>query len=86
MMVRSGRTSICGRLLVDVDGNGVALDVGLDGEVAEDFDGQDPGLECAVLLAEEDAALAGDGEGLESFGVGLDDGAGGVERNRWECR
>ena len=69
---------LCG-LLVDVDGHGVVLNLGLDGEVAEDLCGQDPGLECAVLLAEENAALAGYGEGLEGFGVGLDDGARGVE-------
>jgi hypothetical protein len=52
-------------LLIHVDGHGVALDVGLDGQVREQLDRQHPGLECAVLLAQHDAALAGHGEGLE---------------------
>ena len=41
--------------------------------------GQRPGFEDAVLLADEDAAFAGDGEGLVRLGMGLDHGAGGVE-------
>ena len=68
-----------GRLRVDVDGDAVALDVGFDGEVGEDFDGKNPGLEDAVLLAEEDAVFAGDGEGLFGFSVRGEDGAGGFE-------
>ena len=37
-------------LLVHVDGNGVALDIGFDGEVRKQLDGQNPGFEGAVLL------------------------------------
>ena len=46
-------------------GTRVAFDVGFDGEVREELDGQDPGFEGAVLLADEDAVFAGDGEGFE---------------------
>ncbi len=56
-----------GGLLVDVDGDGVALDVGFDGEVTEELDGEDPRLELAVLGADEDAARPSDGEGLHGL-------------------
>jgi hypothetical protein len=68
-----------GGLLVDVDGDAVAFDVGFDCEVGEDLDGENPGFEGAVLLADDDAVLAGDGEGLERLCVGADHGAGVVE-------
>ena len=68
-----------GGLLVHVDGNGVALDVGFDGEVREQLHRKNPGFEGAVLLAEHDSALAGDGEGLLSFGVRANHGASAVE-------
>ena len=71
---------LCG-LLVDVDGNGVPLDVRLDGQVAQDLDGEDPRFECTVLLPHEDAAFACHREGLLRFRVGADDRAGGVKRN-----
>jgi hypothetical protein len=70
-----------GGLLVDVDGDAVACDVGLNGEVGEKLYGKDPGFKSAVLLADEDTALACDREGLEGLGVGADDRAGGVESN-----
>ena len=84
MTVRSGRTSISADCCVDVDGDGVVLDVGLNGQVGEDLDRQHPRFEGSVLLAEEDAVLAGDGEGLERFRMGADDRAGVVERDRSE--
>ena len=63
----------CG-LLIHIDGDGVALDLGLDGHVREELYGERPGFEDAVLLTENDGALAGNGEGLLSFGVGADTG------------
>ena len=78
-----------GGLAVDVDRDGVPIDFGLDGEVREELDGQHPGLEGAVLLADQHAALAGDGEGLVGLYLGLDDRTGGVEgygRNGGEGR
>jgi hypothetical protein len=68
-----------GGLLIDVDGYAVALDVGFDCEVGEELDGENPGLEGAVLLTNEEAALAGDGEGFGGTGGGAEDGAGGVK-------
>jgi hypothetical protein len=64
-----------GGLLIDVDRDAVTFDVGFDREVGKKFDRKDPGFEDAVLLANEDAALTGDGEGLERLGVGVDCGA-----------
>ena len=53
-------------LAVHLDRDRVALDVGLDGEVRQQLDGQQPRFESAVLLADKNAALAGNGEGLFS--------------------
>ena len=57
---------------VEFDGDGVAVDLGADGEVAEELDGQDPCLEGAFLLADEDPAGAGDGEGLAGDDAAMD--------------
>jgi hypothetical protein len=64
---------------VDVDGDGVAFDVGLDGEVREELERHEPGFEGAVLLAQDYAALSGYGEGLLGFGVLTEDWAFGAE-------
>ena len=68
-----------GRLRIDVDGNAVAFDVGFDGEVGEDFNGKNPGLEDSVLLTEEDALFAGHREGFGRLGISAEDGVGGIE-------
>src|SRR6202034_2207245 len=73
-------------LLIDVDGNAVACDVGLDCEMRKELDGEDPGFEGAVLLTDEDAALTGYGKGLEGLGMGADDGAGVIEGDGCEGR
>lgn len=75
-----------GGLLVDVDGDAVALDVGFNCEVGEELDGDDPGFEDSVLLADEDAALTGHGEGFQGLGVGVDDGTGNVESDGGDGR
>jgi hypothetical protein len=72
-----------GRLLVDIDGNRVTLDVSLDRQVREQLYREHPGFKGPVLLAEQDAALAGHGEWLEQFGVRPDQGTGVVEREEW---
>ncbi len=54
---------------VDVNGDIVAFDLGLDGEVTDELDGEDPGFEAAILLTEESATFAGDGEGFFRFDV-----------------
>ena len=68
-------------LPVHVDRHRVALDLGLDAEVREQLDGQDPRLEAAVLLAHHHAAFAGHGEGLFRLRMGLNHGTGSEERN-----
>jgi len=56
-----------GRLGIDFDGDGVAFEVGLDGQVAEELDGEDPRFELAILGAHEDSAGAGYGERLRGL-------------------
>ncbi len=75
-----------GGVLVEVDGNGVASDAGLDGEVGEELDGENPRLERAVLTAEEDAVRAGDGEGLLGLDGGAENGAGDIKRDGGDGR
>ena len=62
-----------GGLRVDGDGDAIALEIGLDGEVGEELDGEDPGFELAVLGTDEDAAGASYGEGLDGLGGAVDD-------------
>ena len=62
-----------GSLAVDVNGDSVAFNFRLDGEVRKQLDGEEPSLERAVLLAEEDTALAGHGERLLDLGMRPDD-------------
>ena len=63
---------IC-RLRIYGDGDGVALEVGFDGQVAQELYWEYPGLELAVLRAYDHALFAGYGEGVCGLG-GAGDG------------
>ena len=68
-----------GGIGIQVDGNRITFDFGMDREVTEKFYGKYPGFEGAFLLAEEDAARAGDGEGLAGLDAVADGKASGDE-------
>ena len=61
-----------GGLRVDWDRDGVTLEIGFDGEMTEELDGEYPGLELAVLRAYDDALIAGYGEGVGGLGGARD--------------
>ena len=69
-------------LPVHVDGHVVAFDVGFDGQVREQLDGQQPSFEGAVLSSGQHTAFARYGKGLLRFGVGTNHRAGIIERKR----
>ena len=48
---------------LQIDGHRVAFDLGANGHVADQFDGQNPRFERALLLAEHNALRPRDGEG-----------------------
>ena len=52
---------------VQVERHRIVFDIGFDGEVREQLDRKYPGLEGALLLADEDPFRAGDGKRLASF-------------------
>ena len=62
MVVRSGRTSISRAMELRSRGDGVALDLSLYGEVAEELHGQHPGFKVALLLPDDNTLRASDGE------------------------
>ena len=69
-----------GGLVVEVDGCVVVLEAGGEAGVMEELDGEEPELKGSVLLAEDGATLAGDGEGLVGAGGTAEDEGIGVER------
>ena len=61
-----------GRLRIDGNRDGVAFEIGFDGEVTEELDGEYPRFEGAILSADQDAAIPGYGERLRGLGGAVD--------------
>ncbi len=64
-----GRHFDLGGLIVDVDGNGIVLELGDHAKVREQLDRPGPGFKAAILLTDKGAALACDRHRLERLGV-----------------